>query len=325
MLLMLPLLAFRGNGEDDLARAVKQFAANPIVQQRNCVTCHTIGGSGGTVGPILDQIGNRRGEDWLRKWLRDPQAVRPGTRMPNFRFTDEELERLVADMSRLRRSVPVKDILSRHKDPVAAGEALFAAYDCYACHRIGKTGRFIGPNLTWLGKRRSREWEERWLKNPQAVKPGTFMPNFQLSEPEVAALAAFVTSQRGQHNEEAREWESTTAFFLDARPRERGRMVAERLACWSCHGEGLDSGEANPNAAPEERVPPINTAFVDFTEDELTDIILNGRVPKRLRPEGPQPPLACPGWREALNEAELADLLAYLETIVPESAKWEFK
>ena len=34
------------------------------------------------MGPILNRVGARRTEDWLRRWLADPQHVKPNTKMP---------------------------------------------------------------------------------------------------------------------------------------------------------------------------------------------------------------------------------------------------
>ena len=32
----------------------------------------------------------------LRLWLKDPQSVKPGVKMPNFNLTDEQVNQLVA-------------------------------------------------------------------------------------------------------------------------------------------------------------------------------------------------------------------------------------
>jgi cytochrome c oxidase subunit 2 len=34
----------------------------------------------------------------------------------------------------------------------------------------------------------------RWLRNPQAVKPGNLMPNLNLSDQDIAALVAYLES-----------------------------------------------------------------------------------------------------------------------------------
>ena len=312
-------------GDANYLKAAERFLKSEIVQQKSCNICHTIGKSGGTVGPILNQISNRRSPEWLRKWLKNPNNVKPGTKMPNFQFSDKEIETIIGYFKDMKRDIVGTEILARNSNLMDAGKELFQSYDCLACHRIGKTGRFVGPNLTWLGIRKTSEWETVWLRDPNAYKPGTFMPNFHLGEKEIEALTTYLESLTGGENETSREWESITAFFLDARPRERGRLVAERLACWSCHGPNLDEGVKNPNARPDGFVPPINTAYLDFGEEDLAAIIMEGSKPLKGDAEGQTPPFSCPPWKDALDESELDDLLSYLDSIVPESAKWEFE
>ncbi len=57
---------------------------------RRCSTCHAIDGSGGRIGCDLSRVARRREKDWIVRWLRDPQAVRPGTRMPDMGLSEEE-------------------------------------------------------------------------------------------------------------------------------------------------------------------------------------------------------------------------------------------
>ena len=54
-------------GDANYLKAAERFLKSEIVQQKSCNICHTIGKSGGTVGPILNQISNRRSPEWLRK------------------------------------------------------------------------------------------------------------------------------------------------------------------------------------------------------------------------------------------------------------------
>lgn len=66
-----------------------------LVHKFSCMICHTINGAGGNIGPNLNGVVDRYGEEWLHDWLRDPQAVREGSRMPNFQFSDAEIEAVV--------------------------------------------------------------------------------------------------------------------------------------------------------------------------------------------------------------------------------------
>jgi cytochrome c oxidase subunit 2 len=77
---------------------------------RQCLQCHAIGGiseppPGAPIkGPDLTHVGSRRTivGGWLEntpqqlaRWLRDPPGVKPGSKMPNYRLTDEQIEDLV--------------------------------------------------------------------------------------------------------------------------------------------------------------------------------------------------------------------------------------
>jgi len=83
------------------------------------------------------------------------------------------------------------------------GERLFYANSCVNCHRVGGTvaeGVF-GPDLSKLMTRQTigagvapltHENLRRWIKDPQDVKVGCFMPDMQLLEKEVDAITAYM-------------------------------------------------------------------------------------------------------------------------------------
>jgi len=75
----------------------------------SCSACHNINGSGTPgahdVGPDLTHLADRETlaagvmantPADLRKWLKDPQAVKPGVHMPNLHLTDKQINGLVA-------------------------------------------------------------------------------------------------------------------------------------------------------------------------------------------------------------------------------------
>lgn len=92
-------------------------------------------------------------------------------------------------------------------DPAVRGQSLFTQYACGSCHAIAGTqynGR-AAPALTNYSDRQTisagvldhtPENLARYLRNPQAVKPGSSMPNFRLTEPEVQSLVAYLESLR---------------------------------------------------------------------------------------------------------------------------------
>src|SRR5207247_3300744 len=54
-----------------------------------CQSCHTIGSSGGYVGPNLSNAGGWLTPAWIEAWLRNPQALIPDSIEPRRNFTDE--------------------------------------------------------------------------------------------------------------------------------------------------------------------------------------------------------------------------------------------
>jgi nitric oxide reductase subunit C len=58
--------------------------AAALVQQESCLECHALGGKGGKIGPRLEWIGGRRDAEYVARYLADPGAVSPGSRMPAY-------------------------------------------------------------------------------------------------------------------------------------------------------------------------------------------------------------------------------------------------
>jgi cbb3-type cytochrome oxidase cytochrome c subunit len=70
-----------------------------------CQSCHTIGGTGGYVGPNLNNAGGWLTPAWIEAWLRNPQALIPDTIEPRRNFTEEEVKALTAYLITLRQSI----------------------------------------------------------------------------------------------------------------------------------------------------------------------------------------------------------------------------
>jgi ubiquinol-cytochrome c reductase cytochrome b subunit len=76
-----------------------------IFARFGCAGCHRIHGEGGAVGPDLSYVGDHRAErEWHVKHFRDPRSVSPGSIMPKFPLSDQELNDLSSYMLSLKRS-----------------------------------------------------------------------------------------------------------------------------------------------------------------------------------------------------------------------------
>ncbi|MGM0576395.1 MAG: c-type cytochrome [Myxococcota bacterium] len=68
----------------------------PEIFSQLCTACHSLGGSGGNVGPALDGVGARFDDpEELNAWLEDPQSVKPGTAMPDLGLSEAQRDELV--------------------------------------------------------------------------------------------------------------------------------------------------------------------------------------------------------------------------------------
>ncbi len=77
---------------------------------------------------------------------------------------------------------------------VEQGGKLFIDSGCYGCHTVGKLGTPIGPDLSRIGSKYPLEYLERWLRDPLFQRPSAHMPKLELTEDQVRALAAYLSS-----------------------------------------------------------------------------------------------------------------------------------
>jgi cytochrome c oxidase subunit 2 len=86
-----------------------------LVAQKGCGGCHTIPGvpgATGTIGPNLAGVASRpriaggavpnNGPDDLKRWIMNPQALKPGTAMPNLGLSDDDATKIVAFLETLK-------------------------------------------------------------------------------------------------------------------------------------------------------------------------------------------------------------------------------
>lgn len=79
-----------------------------LFTSKGCNACHTVGKNGKMAGPDLAGVTNRRSRDWLRRWLKDPNAMfgsdsivdamvvqAKNVKMPNMKLQDSEIEALI--------------------------------------------------------------------------------------------------------------------------------------------------------------------------------------------------------------------------------------
>jgi cytochrome c oxidase subunit II len=93
-------------------------------------------------------------------------------------------------------SIAAATALAQSPTLVDRGRSAFVEEGCYGCHTVGKFGTPIGPDLAFVGDKHDRAYLERWLRDPSSQEPA-HMPKLELSEAQISALAAFLSSLRG--------------------------------------------------------------------------------------------------------------------------------
>ena len=180
--------------------------AGKLIDELACFSCHRFNGRGGDMAPDLSWEGSAVERQWLTDFLHNPNTLRPSLirRMPRFNLSESDNKELTDYILTVYQSPSIDPELAptaaNSPEIVEHGRQLFySKYACQACHIIDtKTDKgYIGPTLTQVGSRLTAAWVYAWLRNPQALRPGTTEPNQNLSDDDARALTAFLMSLKG--------------------------------------------------------------------------------------------------------------------------------
>lgn len=149
-----------------------------------------------------------------------------------------------------------------HSPLPVAGLSLFRDLGCGGCHSVLGHGSRRARDLWRVGGRRDAAWLRQLLRDPGDVVPGSGMPRYDLPEPELAALVAYLASL-----------DLRAAEAVQVPPEAaRGARVLLASGCLGCHrvaGEGVArAGPLVPGtaalegvlAAPDHHVPGLGRA-----------------------------------------------------------------
>jgi nitric oxide reductase subunit C len=179
-------------------------AGKEVWSRKNCNDCHTILGIGGYYAPDLTKVADTRDAAWLRRFLADPQAAKPGTTMPNQRLAEADVAGLIAFFDWVKRidtnGWPPRP-LAQLGGSVAGrpdAPAAFQNKGCSGCHAVdGRGANGPGPDLSHLGTTsvgglaNDSAFLARFLDDPAAAKPGTLMPKLPLTPAERDSLVHY--------------------------------------------------------------------------------------------------------------------------------------
>ncbi|MBI2528398.1 MAG: c-type cytochrome [Candidatus Rokubacteria bacterium] len=263
-----------------------------LFTEKKCIICHTVGGTGGVVGPNLDFLSQLASPMFVAAalWNHGPQMAETmkarGIDRPA--FTGAELRDLLAFVvpaSAGPREGPLYVLPGR----ADVGRQLFSEKRCIECHALGGAGGKGGPDLLELGVRRSPlEFAAAiWNKVPAMTRlmqvRGVPIP--QLRAEEMADIVAYLYAVR---------------YFAEPGSISRGWALAVQKGCLFCHGV---YGERGKPASDLTRAKQVETPA------GVVASLWNHAVVTAAEPGGKKRP-----WPE-FRPQEMADLGALLQAL----------
>jgi mono/diheme cytochrome c family protein len=141
---------------------------------------------------------------------------------------------------------------------LARGRELLARLNCQGCHKLNNLERpMLGPELSSVGYKVTREWIYKWLKEPRTVvdKDGNTtvngyesgdesrMPKFRLKEEEIRALSAFLSAQKAKPIERYKISPAVvTAWSKKPDLVSQGEVRFRQMMCTTCHPLAVTRG-----------------------------------------------------------------------------------
>jgi len=175
----------------------------------------------------------------LRGFLKKPDAHYAWIRMPDFRMTDEEADKLATFIQFLpidaeKKGEPIGEL--KGAPDIAHGKELVETIGCLNCHDAGKTmtNKSKGPEFKSIAG-------ANWSKGCLAEKEEGLgkAPNFHLSAEQRGALLAFAATDRASLKQEAM-------------PEFAERQIAS-MRCMACHNRDSKQSVWTPEPAdPDE-------------------------------------------------------------------------
>jgi mono/diheme cytochrome c family protein len=202
------------------------IAAADVLEREKCSSCHllappapearTLEAYRERKGPDLFYAGSKYRADWLRRWLREPERIRPAGLDPSRhvetvdgqdqleaeklaahpRIPARKIEAIVEALGKLDwgRELLPQTVPAAPAVPRMLAEMNFVKFKgCASCHRISPdSGGLSGPQLYGAADRLRPEFIASYIADPQAWDPVAPMPGYQLPEVEVGKLIHFL-------------------------------------------------------------------------------------------------------------------------------------
>lgn len=264
-------------------------AGGRLFAHLNCVGCHTLPDAG-----KIDEENRRVPLHYLkakfrpaalRVFLKSPEKHYAWTRMPDFRFTDVEADRLTGFLL----SRPQKTIEVSPAGNVEKGRELVAGKGCLNCHSISNEARSTlkAPALADISK---SKLTAGCFAVDETGQHGA--PDFSLTDSQRSSLGAFLATDHSSlqtdtlpeiAERQIRTLRCTACHVRDGQDDLFSQLAGEVAPLIADNVEDEPEGTEDEKIAPDQSIPALTWAG-EKLKPEWTAQFLAGKLPYRLRP-----------------------------------------
>jgi mono/diheme cytochrome c family protein len=213
---------------------------------------------------------------WFERKLHEPRIFDKGRvlepleklRMPNFEFSDVEVERLTTALMSFQREIQPQaamPVRSARADNLGIGRTLVHRRNCVGCHIIeGDGGDFLKlvadpslgpPMLTPEGARVQPDWLYAFVRGPITIRPwlSVRMPTFGLDDTNVNQVIRYF----GSISNSIGPFQTHEMVKTASAENGSGKVLFDLLKCQQCHVLGaIPKDQPTSNLAPDLRMAP---------------------------------------------------------------------
>lgn len=287
-----------------------------LLEKFNCASCHDIPGIKKSYTLSLNGIGSKViNRNWILSWLKNPKHYQNNALMPNFLLAEKEIISLTdflmsfksfGDEVNLERLPNEYHKNKTNEDFIALGQTRFREARCISCHSVEGKGGKLAIDLSKVASKVKAEWIYNYIKNPKKFQSKIEMPQYGLTDKDVAAVTAYIESEFvdwDNSDNESKEHTPLPNFF------EEGLRVFNIYNCGGCHT--LSSKGITDNRGPDLSTIGSKKLYqIDWGKAEIHHTIFNFIETKIREPRVFGESNRMPQF--SLNEDEVTAMTTYL-------------
>ena len=238
----IPLSALSHIATDEEHAGRKLRLGRELFVESRCVQCHAGPYAGmpelAMDAPSFEEIGARRNEEWMARWIADPKSLRATAHMPRI-FSGEQAstnsEAIAAYLASLKSTSATEQGKAPDLAKAESGKNLFGTLHCTACHDAPDSSESSANkvSLKQVQPKFAAGSLVDFLKQPDLHYGWIRMPRFNLSDGQREQLAAYLLSN-SDRPAGAPESGNPEAIVL-------GKKLVQTSGCLNCHTLKLEN------------------------------------------------------------------------------------